>query len=59
MRSAAPTSAKQGSTRTYRGRAKKTLGFELFEEMRVPDLVVVPTGTGGLITSIFKAFKQP
>lgn len=37
---------------------EKTLGFELFEDMRVPDKIVVPTGTGGLITSIYKAFKE-
>ncbi len=37
---------------------EKTIGFELYEEMGVPDRVIVPTGTGGLITSIFKAFKE-
>ena len=36
----------------------KTIAFELFEQMGVPDKVVVPTGTGGLLTSIFKGFEE-
>jgi threonine synthase len=36
----------------------KTIAFELFEQMGVPDKVVVPTGTGGLLTAIFKGFRE-
>lgn len=36
----------------------KTVAFELFEQMGVPDMVVVPTGTGGLLTAIFKGFSE-
>jgi threonine synthase len=36
----------------------RTVAFELFEQMGVPDKVVVPTGTGGLLTSIFKGFEE-
>ncbi len=36
----------------------KTISFELFEQMGVPDKVVVPTGSGGLISAIFKGFKE-
>jgi threonine synthase len=36
----------------------KTVGLELFEQMGVPDWIVVPTGTGGLLTAIFKGFRE-
>ncbi|MFP4196879.1 MAG: threonine synthase [Methanomassiliicoccales archaeon] len=36
----------------------KTVAFEIFEEIGVPDMVVVPTGTGGLITAIHKGFSE-
>ena len=36
----------------------KTVGFEIFESIGVPDRIVVPSGTGGMLTSIFKAFEE-
>lgn len=36
----------------------KTIAFELFEQMGVPDKIVVPTGTGGILTAIFKGFRE-
>jgi threonine synthase len=36
----------------------KTTGLEIFEQMGVPDWIVVPTGTGGHLTAIFKAFVE-
>lgn len=36
----------------------KTIAFELFEQMGVPDTVIVPTGTGGLLTAIHKGFEE-
>lgn len=36
----------------------KTIAFELYEQMGVPDKVVVPTGTGGILTAIFKGFEE-
>ncbi|NYZ79774.1 threonine synthase [Candidatus Micrarchaeota archaeon] len=37
----------------------KTIGFELFEQMRgVPDKIIVPMGSGGMITAIYKAFLE-
>lgn len=36
----------------------KTIAFELFEQTGVPDKIVVPTGTGGLLTSIYKGFRE-
>jgi threonine synthase len=36
----------------------KTVGFEIFEQTGVPDKVIVPTGSGGLITAIHKAFVE-
>lgn len=36
----------------------KTIAYELFEQMGVPDKIVVPTGTGGLLTAIFKGFRE-
>ena len=36
----------------------KTVSFELFEQMGVPDKIVVPTGSGGLISAIFKGFRE-
>lgn len=37
---------------------EKTLAFELYEEMGVPDKIFVPVGTGGLTTAIWKGFKE-
>lgn len=36
----------------------KTIAFELYEQMGVPDRIIVPTGTGGLLTAIFKGFQE-
>lgn len=36
----------------------KTVAFELFEQMGVPDTVIVPTGTGGLLTAVHKGFEE-
>jgi threonine synthase len=36
----------------------KTIAFELFEQMGIPDKIIVPTGSGGLITAIFKGFVE-
>jgi len=36
----------------------KTTGFEIFEQVGVPDWIVVPTGTGGHLTAIHKAFVE-
>jgi len=38
---------------------EKTIGYEIYEQLKgVPDKIVVPMGTGGVITSIFKAFTE-
>ncbi|MEM0372679.1 MAG: threonine synthase [archaeon] len=37
----------------------KTMGFEIFEQLKdVPDKIVVPMGSGGMITAIYKAFLE-
>jgi threonine synthase len=36
----------------------KTIAYEVYEQMGVPDKVVVPTGTGGILTSIHKGFEE-
>ncbi|HHT75906.1 MAG TPA: threonine synthase [Methanomassiliicoccaceae archaeon] len=36
----------------------KTVAYEIFEEMGVPDTIIVPTGTGGLLTAIHKGFEE-
>jgi threonine synthase len=36
----------------------KSIAFELYEQMGVPDRIIVPTGTGGILTSIFKGFEE-
>ncbi len=42
----------------YYVEGEKTIGFEIFEQIGVPDKIIVPMGTGGLITAVFKAFKE-
>ncbi len=37
---------------------EKTIGYEIYEDIGVPDKIIVPMGTGGLITSIYKAFTE-
>ena len=36
----------------------KTIAFELYESMRVPDKIIVPVGSGGILTAIYKGFKE-
>src|SRR5262249_31762697 len=44
----------------YRVEGKKTMGYELAEQMgwRVPDVIVYPTGGGTGIVGIWKAFAE-
>jgi threonine synthase len=36
----------------------KLIGFEIWEDMGVPDIIVVPCGNGTLLFGIYKAFKE-
>jgi len=36
----------------------KTIAFEVFEQIGVPDVVVVPCGNGGCLAGIFKGFYE-
>ncbi len=36
----------------------KTVAFEIYEQTGVPDKMIVPTGSGGLLTAIFKGFEE-
>lgn len=38
--------------------ALKTIAFEIWEEIGVPDIVVIPVGGGSLLVSIWKGFKE-
>ena len=42
----------------WRLEGQKTLAFEVFEEIGVPDHVVVPVGNAGNISAIWKGFKE-
>lgn len=42
----------------WRLEGQKTLAFEVFEEIGVPDNVVVPVGNGGNIYAIWKGFAE-
>ena len=37
---------------------EKTIGYELYEDIGVPDKIFVPLGTGGILTAIHKAFWE-
>ena len=36
----------------------KIIGFEIWEEVGIPDVIVVPCGNGTLLFGIYKAFKE-
>lgn len=36
----------------------KIIGFEIWEEIGVPDVIIVPCGNGTLLYGIYKAFKE-
>ena len=36
----------------------KTIGFEIYEQLRVPDKIIIPVGSGGVLTAIYKSFKE-
>ncbi|MBS7624533.1 threonine synthase [Candidatus Bathyarchaeota archaeon] len=38
--------------------AQKTVAFEIAEQIGVPDVIVVPMGSGGTIYSIWKGFRE-
>ncbi|TFG29971.1 MAG: threonine synthase [Promethearchaeota archaeon] len=38
--------------------AQKTIAFEIFEEIGVPDWVIIPVGNGGCLVSIWKGFSE-
>lgn len=38
--------------------AQKTIAFEIAEKIGVPDVIVVPMGSGGTIYSIWKGFRE-
>ncbi|UXD21897.1 threonine synthase [Ignicoccus pacificus DSM 13166] len=42
----------------WRLEGQKTLGFELFEDIGVPDHIFVPVGNAGNISAIWKGFKE-
>ncbi len=42
----------------WRLEGQKTLAFEVFEEIGVPDYVIVPVGNAGNISAIWKGFKE-
>ena len=38
--------------------AQKTIAFEIFKDMGVPDWIIVPMGNGGCLVSIWKGFSE-
>lgn len=42
----------------YRTEGNKTIAFELWEQMGVPDVIVVPCGNGGCLAGIWKGFVE-
>ena len=48
----------QEFTTPYRHDGAKTLAFELFVDIGVPDAVVVPVGTGELLVGLVKGFRE-
>ena len=36
----------------------KIIGFEIYEEIGVPDVIIVPCGNGTLLWGLYKAFKE-
>ncbi|MET1101729.1 MAG: pyridoxal-phosphate dependent enzyme [Pyrodictiaceae archaeon] len=36
----------------------KTIAFEIFEDIGVPDTVIAPIGSGGLILGVYKGFQE-
>ncbi|QLG63572.1 threonine synthase [Halorarum salinum] len=48
----------QEFTTPYRHEGAKTIAFELFADVGVPDAVVVPVGTGELLVGVVKGFRE-
>ena len=46
------------SFNAWRLEGQKTIAFEVYEEIGVPDYVIVPVGNGGNISAIWKGFKE-
>ncbi len=42
----------------YRTEGNKTIAYELWEQMGVPDVIVVPCGNGGCLAGIWKGFTE-
>ncbi|MFO8017955.1 MAG: pyridoxal-phosphate dependent enzyme [Promethearchaeia archaeon] len=37
---------------------QKTISFEIFDQIGVPEWIIIPMGSGGLVMSIWKGFKE-
>jgi len=46
------------SFNAWRLEGQKTIAFEIWEELGVPDWIAVPVGNGGNIAAIWKGFKE-
>ncbi|ODS42587.1 MAG: threonine synthase [Candidatus Altiarchaeales archaeon IMC4] len=46
------------SINPYRLEGQKTLGFEIADELGVPDRVILPVGNAGNISAIWKGFRE-
>lgn len=42
----------------FRIEGGKTIAFEIWEQMGIPDTIVVPCGNGGCLAAIWKGFKE-
>jgi len=42
----------------FKEEGNKTISFEIFEQLGVPDTIVVPVGNGGLLFGVYKGFWE-
>ena len=46
------------SFNSWRLEGQKTIAFEIFEEIGIPDFIILPVGNGGNISAIWKGFME-
>ncbi len=46
------------SVNPWRVEGQKTVAYEIYEDISVPDWIIVPVGNGGNVYSIWKGFKE-
>jgi len=47
-----------GGQNIFREEGSKKIAYEIWQEIGVPDVILIPIGNGGLLSAVYKGFKE-